>query len=97
MDEIDIELADGKPRYEALMCAAQSRLRPVMMAAATTVFGVVPLLPDVFQDGMTVTNMVGLTVGSFPTMILLPVFHAIFYNVKGVPEQKPASGALARS
>jgi len=97
LDEVDIELADGRPRYEALMRAAQSRLRPVMMAAATTVFGVVPLLPDVFWEGMAVTIMGGLTVGSFLTMILLPVFYAIFYNVKNVPEQRPASGAIARA
>jgi len=61
------------------------------------VFGVLPLLPDVFWEGMAVTIMGGLTVGSFLTMILLPVFYAIFYNVKSVPEQRPASGAMARA
>jgi len=97
LDEIDIELANGQPRYEALMSAAQSRLRPVMMAAATTVLGVAPLLPDVFWEGMAVTIMGGLTVGSFLTMILLPVFYAIFYNVESVPGQQPVGDAMARA
>ena len=38
--------------YDAVVEAAVSRLRPVVLAAATTVLGVIPLLPDVFWVAM---------------------------------------------
>ena len=59
LDQADIEVAAGKERYDAIMSAAISRLRPVLLAAATTVLGVVPLLQDVFWIGLAVTIMAG--------------------------------------
>ncbi len=82
LDQIDIELADGRSPYDAVMASAVSRLRPVMMASGTTVLGVIPLLQDLFWVGMAVTIMAGLTVGSFLTMVLLPVLYAVFYRIK---------------
>ena len=64
------------------MDAAISRLRPVILAAATTVLGVIPLLPDVFWVAMAVVIMFGLAFGSLLTMVLLPVLYACFYRVK---------------
>jgi len=48
----------------------------VMLAAATTVLGVAPLLQDVFWIGMAITIMFGLTFGTLLTMVLVPVFYA---------------------
>ena len=81
LDQINLELAAGESSYEAVMNAAMSRLRPVVLAAATTVLGVIPLLQDVFWVAMAVTIMAGLTFGTVLTMILVPVFYAIFYKV----------------
>jgi len=81
LDQIDLELTAGGSSYEAVMNAAMSRLRPVVLAAATTVLGVIPLLQDVFWVAMAVTIMAGLTFGTVLTMILVPVFYAIFYKV----------------
>lgn len=69
-------------RDDALMDSALSRLRPVMLAAGTTVLGVAPLLQDVFWVAMAVTIMFGLALGSVLTMILLPVLYACFFSVK---------------
>jgi multidrug efflux pump subunit AcrB len=82
LDEIDIQKAGGKSDYDALMDSALSRLRPVMLAAGTTVLGVAPLLQDVFWVAMAVTIMFGLALGSVLTMILLPVLYACFFSVK---------------
>ena len=60
--------------------AAVSRLRPVVLAAATTVLGVMPLLPDVFWVAMAVTIMFGLAFGTVLTMVLLPVLYACLYG-----------------
>ena len=59
-----------------------SRLRPVVLAAATTVLGVVPLLPDVFWIAMAVTIMFGLAFGTVLTMVLIPVLYATFFRIK---------------
>ncbi len=60
IDQINIEMASGKDQYDAIVDAAVSRVRPVCMAAITTVLGMVPLLPDVFFKPMAVTIMFGL-------------------------------------
>jgi multidrug efflux pump subunit AcrB len=82
LDEININLADGKNRYDSVLEAAMSRLRPVTLAAATTVLGVAPLLQDVFWVGLAVTVMAGLTFGTVLTMILVPVLYATVYGLK---------------
>jgi multidrug efflux pump subunit AcrB len=90
LDEINAQLAVSKDRYTAVVEAAVSRTRPVALAAATTVLGVIPLLQDAFWAGMAITIMAGLTVGTVLTLVLLPVLYAIFFGVK-----RPASEAGA--
>ncbi len=85
LDEINIELAAGKQPLDAVMQSALSRLRPVALAAATTVLGVIPLLQDIFWVGMAVTIMAGLTFGTVLTMVLVPVLYATMYRIK-VPD-----------
>ena len=66
--------------------AGASRLRPVVLAAATTVLGVIPQLPDVFWVGLAVTIMGGLTVGTMLTMILVPVLFATLNGIRQSPQ-----------
>jgi multidrug efflux pump subunit AcrB len=86
LDQVNIEIAEGKHQYDAVLAAALSRLRPVVLAAATTVLGVVPLLQDVFWIGMAITIMTGLTFGTILTMVVVPVFYATL-NRLYPPEQ----------
>jgi multidrug efflux pump subunit AcrB len=81
LDEVNCQLAEGKSQYDAIIGAAMSRLRPVVLAAATTVLGVIPLLADVFWVGLAVTIMAGLTFGTILTMMLVPVLYCMFYKV----------------
>jgi multidrug efflux pump subunit AcrB len=82
LDEVNANLALGKEQYESVILAALSRLRPVVLAAGTTVLGVIPLLQDVFWVGLAVTVMAGLTFGTVLTMILVPVLYATLYKLK---------------
>lgn len=86
LDQINLERADGKGIYQAIVDSALSRLRPVVLAAATTVLGVIPLLQDVFWVSMAVTIMFGLAFGTLLTMVLIPVLYACFFRVP-VPEE----------
>jgi multidrug efflux pump subunit AcrB len=82
LDEVNINLHAGMQQYEAVVISAQSRLRPVVLAAATTVLGVIPLLQDVFWVGMAITIMAGLAFGTVLTMIVVPVLYCMFYKVE---------------
>ena len=52
-----------------------------LLAAGTTVLGVIPLLQDVFWLGLAVTLMAGLSFGSLLTMVLVPVLYATIYRL----------------
>ena len=80
-----MNLDAGMSSYESTVMAAVSRVRPVALAAATTVLGVIPLLQDAFWISMAMTIMAGLAFGTLLTMVLLPVFYTIFYRVKPSP------------
>jgi multidrug efflux pump subunit AcrB len=82
LDEINLNVDRGIAGYTAVKQAAVSRLAPVMNAAATTVFGVVPLLSDVFWVGLAITIMFGLAFGTILTMVVVPVLYTIFYRLK---------------
>lgn len=93
LDQIAINREEGMSHYEAVIDAALSRLRPVILAAATTVLGVVPLLQDVFWIGLAVVIMVGLAVGTVLTMIVLPVIYAALNRISPEPAAAPPAGA----
>ncbi|NOH63113.1 efflux RND transporter permease subunit [Vibrio sp. RE88] len=82
LDQIEIEMNSGKEPYTAIMDAAISRVRPVCMAAITTILGMIPLLPDIFFKPMAVTIMFGLGFATILTLIVVPVLHRLFHNVK---------------
>jgi len=82
IDQIDIELAGGKPGFQAIVDSGVSRLIPVSMASLTTVLGLVPLLKDAFFVSMSVTIMFGLTFATVLTLIFFPVLYAIFYKIR---------------
>jgi multidrug efflux pump subunit AcrB len=82
IEEIDQQIASGKDRYEAVLDSAVSRMRPVVLAAATTILGLIPLLTDVFFVNMSVTIMAGLGFASVLTLIVVPTLYAIFFRIK---------------
>ncbi len=86
VEEIDLVRKDGSPLEEAIVIACTSRLRPVILAAATTILGMVPLLTDAFFVSMAVTIMGGLAFASILTLIAAPVFYALFFRDAPVVE-----------
>lgn len=82
VDQINIEKSQGKKPHQAIVDASVARIRPVFLAAATTVLGVIPLVPDLFWQGLAVAIMAGLSFGTVLTMILLPVLYSLFYRVR---------------
>jgi multidrug efflux pump subunit AcrB len=58
----------------------------VLLAAGTTILGVIPLLQDVFWISMAVTIMFGLAFGTILTMVLVPVLYCVLFKISS-PEK----------
>ncbi|WP_411360748.1 efflux RND transporter permease subunit [Pseudidiomarina sp. YC-516-91] len=81
LEQVRVELASGKERIKALEDAAVSRVRPVLMAAVTTIVGMIPLLFDAFFVSMAVVIMFGLGFATLLTLIVVPVMYALVMRV----------------
>lgn len=82
LDQINTELSTGKDPYLAVVDSAISRVRPVSMAALTTILGMIPLVFDAFFGSMAITIMAGLGFATVLTLIVVPVMFAILYRIK---------------
>jgi len=92
VEEIDIvRREEGLPLRESIVKASVSRLRPVMLAAVTTILGMAPLMSDAFFVSMAVTIMGGLAFATVLTLVAAPVFYLIFF--KGVERRERAAAA----
>jgi len=85
VDEIDTQIAEDKDHYDAVIHASVSRIRPVFLAAGTTILGMLPLLNDAFFASMAVTIMGGLAFATLLTLIAVPVLYSLFFKIKPSP------------
>ena len=90
VDQTDFEITEGIPRFDAVIEAAASRVRPVMMGALTTVLGVIPLFFDAFFQSMAVVLVFGLSFATLLTLVVVPVLYAMFFRI-GAEEVRNAS------
>ncbi|MES0870386.1 efflux RND transporter permease subunit [Pseudovibrio sp. SCP19] len=81
LEEIDLQLEEGGDRFDAVVRASVSRLRPVSMAAITTILGMAPLIVDPMFASMSVTIMGGLAFATVLTLIAVPLLFIIFYRI----------------
>jgi len=77
VDEIDKRFAEQGMTLQIMLRASVSRLRPVMLAAGTTIAGMSPLLGDAFFKEMAVCIMAGLAFATLITLIAVPVFYRV--------------------
>jgi multidrug efflux pump subunit AcrB len=99
LEQIDLNLEAGVDPWNAVLDAGVSRLRPVFLAAFTTILGMIPLLPDVFWSAMAVTIMAGLAFATVLTLVVVPVLYVVFFKIPS-PNSKttdswPTEGALS--
>ncbi len=88
LDEINHNLHSGKTRIKSIVLATQSRLRPVVLASATTILGMLPLIFDVMFQSLAVTIIFGLLIGTIVTLMIVPVMYAVFFKVDVSPIKK---------
>lgn len=83
VDYINLMRDRGYELKEAIALSGQSRLRPVLMTAFTTILGMVPMAMSTSEGselwhGMGIVVIGGLTVSTFVTLIVVPVLYAVF-------------------
>ncbi len=86
VEQIKLELEQGKAGYAAVFDSAVSRVRPVAMAAITTILGMLPLLADDFFSSMAVVIMFGLGFATVLTLLFLPVLYCSVFRIKSPKE-----------
>lgn len=82
VEQINIEAKKDIRIQDAIVEACVSRVRPVCLAALTTMLGMIPLLADAFFSSMAVTIIFGLGFASILTLIVLPVTYSLLHRVQ---------------
>jgi multidrug efflux pump len=90
---IEEERAQGRSVRDAVFASATGRLRPMMLTAISTVFGLIPIAPTVFWGPMAFAIMGGLMVATLLTLIVLPVMYMILLGDEEAPRPAAASPA----
>lgn len=86
VEQIKLELEEGKAAFNAVFDSAVSRVRPVSMAAITTILGMIPLLGDDFFASLAVVIMFGLGFATLLTLLFLPVLYCSVFKIKTIQE-----------
>ena len=100
IEYVNLLRKEGKSSEEAVIQASQTRLRPILMTAAAEVLGLLPLALGLqegveLQGPMAITQMWGMTISTFLTLIFLPTLYvmgedlfSLFHQVK-LPTLQP--------
>jgi HAE1 family hydrophobic/amphiphilic exporter-1 len=82
IDRINQMKAKGVDKFEAIMNAGKSRLRPIIMTMLTTNLGLLPLAVG-FGEGveirapMAITVIGGLTISTLLSLIVIPIIYSL--------------------
>jgi HAE1 family hydrophobic/amphiphilic exporter-1 len=92
VDYINLLRERDVPLYEAIALSGQSRLRPIMMTALTTILGMIPMATSTSEGSEVWTTMGivvigGLLISTLVTLIVVPVLYGAF-NRRGDHERQ---------
>ena len=85
IDRIDIEIGEnGLAPPQAVLEAAQRRLRPILLTTATTVGGLLPLWlgGGAMWEAMAVAIIFSLVFATALTLGVVPILYSLFYRVR---------------
>nr|WP_172302947.1 efflux RND transporter permease subunit [Pseudenhygromyxa sp. WMMC2535] len=86
VDKVTQLRAAGMAREQALAVAGRDRLRPVLMTAATTIFGLIPMLihhptlAGIYYHSIAIIIAAGLATSTLMTLIFLPSAYVLVEN-----------------
>ncbi len=95
IDRIGIEIEEnGLPPQQAILSAAQTRLRPILLTTATTILGLVPLWlgGGPMWEPMAIAIMSGLAFATLLTLGVVPTLYAVLFRVSFREAAAPGPG-----
>ncbi|MFT7247192.1 MAG: HAE1 family hydrophobic/amphiphilic exporter-1, partial [Candidatus Azotimanducaceae bacterium] len=90
VDFANQNLAKGLPVREAIEDAARERLRPVLMTACSTIFGMLPVAFSTsdgaeFRTALGMIIIGGMTSSTFLTLLVVPAAYIQYHKILGLP------------
>ena len=82
IDQIEKHLEEGETPWDAVVDSAIKRFRPIMLTAATTILGMLPLMTSAFWGPMATAIACGLVIATALTLLVLPTMYAAVYRIK---------------
>ncbi len=90
IDHVNLLRREGLPRHEALVRGGRERMRPILMTAATTILGLIPLCLGTTQVGgdgpayfpMARAIVGGLAFSTVITLLILPAIYLFFDDLR---------------
>jgi len=82
IDQIEHDIREGVPPWNAIVESAVRRFRPIILTAAAAVLAMIPLSRSVFWGPMAVAIMGGLIIATALTLLFLPGLYAAWFRVK---------------
>ncbi|MBV8615649.1 MAG: efflux RND transporter permease subunit, partial [Acetobacteraceae bacterium] len=82
IEQIQIERADGRQAWDAVVEASLSRFRPIVLTAISTVLGLIPIAITIFWGPMAIAIMGGLLVATLLTLVFLPALYVAWFRIK---------------
>ena len=89
-------VGEGSSALEAARFSAQSRLRPILMTAISSLTGFLPLMlasgaGAQSQSSLGLVVFGGLLVATFLSTLVVPVFYVVMKTLLGQADAKPSS------
>ena len=88
--QIEANIARGQAPWDAVLDAATTRFRPILLTAAAAILAMIPIAATVFWGPMAYAIMGGLSVATGLTLVFLPALYVIWFRVKAPPARAVA-------
>ena len=92
VDQIEVEKAEGRGGWDAVVEASLIRFRPIILTAQAMILGMAPIAPTVFWGPMAYAIMGGLAVATLLTLIALPSLYITWFKIR--EDQEPISSSF---
>ncbi|MGA0613227.1 efflux RND transporter permease subunit [Paracoccus sp. KR1-242] len=98
--EIQVLIAKGHGKWDAVFEASDSRARPILLTAAAASLALIPISRQVFWGPMAYAMMGGIIAGTLVTLIFVPALYCAVFGVKapegdGLPTPEDRARAAA--
>ncbi|MCC7183689.1 MAG: efflux RND transporter permease subunit [Rhodocyclaceae bacterium] len=73
---------EGRAAWDAVIEAAQHRMRPIVLTAAAATLGLIPIAREVFWGPMAYAMMGGIVSGTVLTLLFLPALYVAWFRIR---------------